>query len=86
VQAVTGTGPRYDDTSAGPRWTYGLTSRPLGSAQVPAGWIIGSDRPHPRYRFGTVDYAAPVPPEQAERFELELVRAPAEPGRGGSER
>ena len=86
MRAVTGSGPVHDGASTGPRWTYGLTARPLGDARVPAGWIIGSDRPHPRYRFGTVDYAAPVPSEQAERFELELVRAPAEPGRGGSER
>jgi hypothetical protein len=86
VRAVTGTGPRCDDTSAGARWTYGRTSRPLGHVRVPAGRTLGSDRPHPRYRFGTVDYSAPLSPEQADRFELELVRGPADPGRGGSER
>jgi hypothetical protein len=86
VLAVTGTGPLYDDTYTGPRWTYGLTSRPLGYARVPTGWIISSDRPHPRYRFATVDFPIPVPPEQAERFGLELVRGPADPGRGGRER
>ena len=83
---MTGSGPVHDGASTGPRWTYGLTARPLGYARVPAGWIIGSDRPHPRYRFGTVDDPAPLPSEQADRFELELVRGPADPGRGGSER
>ena len=86
MRAVTGSGPEHDGASTGPRWTYGLTARPLGYARVPAGWIIGSDRPHPRYRFDTADYLAPLPPELADRFEPELVRGPADPGRGGSER
>jgi len=86
VRAVTGSGPVHDGASTGPRWTYGLTARPLGYARVPAGWIIGQSTHHPRYRFDTADYLAPLPPELAARFGLELVRGPHDPGRGGRER
>jgi hypothetical protein len=63
----------YDDTYRGPRYTYGLRYRPLGYAQVPPGWIIRSDRPHPEYPHGTVDYPRPLSPEEARGYELTLV-------------
>lgn len=64
----------FDDDYAGPRWTYGLSNRPLGSAQVPAKWIIFSDRPHPKYGHGTVDYSRELTPHEVYAFELELVK------------
>jgi len=50
--------PKYlfDEKYNGPRWTYGLTYRPLCYANVPDGWIIFSDRRDPDFAFGTVDY------------------------------
>ena len=65
----------YDDTYTGTRYTYGLGYRPLGYAQVPPGWIIGSDRPHPDYpRFGTVDWPERLPEALTERYDLTLVQ------------
>ena len=52
--------PLYDDIYSGPRYTYGLTYRPVGYAQVPVGWVMWSERPHPDFRYGTVDYPAPL--------------------------
>ncbi|HAM57622.1 MAG TPA: hypothetical protein DCQ64_20295 [Candidatus Rokubacteria bacterium] len=63
----------YDDTYTGDRWTYGLTYRPLGYAQVPAGFIVWSDRPHPDFRFGTIDYPEPLPERVAQQASLTLV-------------
>ena len=76
--------PLWDDTYTGPRYTYGLTYRPLGYAQVPAGWIIKSDRPHPDFRFGTIDYPFRLPDDVAARAELTLI-APAADAATGSE-
>ena len=63
----------YDDTYRGPRYTYGLRYRPLGYAQVPPGWIIRSDRPHPEYRHGTVDCPRPLTAQELRGYEPELV-------------
>jgi hypothetical protein len=65
--------PLFDDTYTGPRWTYGLSLRPLGYARVPDGWIVSSDRPHPRYAHGTVDYPHPLDERQARQMDLELI-------------
>lgn len=46
----------YNDDYKGPRWTYGLSYRPVGMAMVPDGYIIWSDKEHTKYRFGTLDY------------------------------
>ena len=71
--------PLYDDTYAGPRWRYGLRYRPLGYAQVPNGWIIFSDRPHPAYHFGTVEYSRPLTTHEEEQFSLILLAQVASP-------
>lgn len=63
----------YDGSFEGPRWTYGLSLRPLGYAQVPDGWIIGSDREHPHYRYGTVQYPFPLDAAVARQMDLEPV-------------
>jgi hypothetical protein len=60
----------YDDTYAGPRYRYGLTYRPLASANVPQGWIVFSDRPHPDFRHGTVAYARALTPLEINAYQL----------------
>lgn len=64
--------PPFDDTYTGPRWRYGLVYRPLvaGTANVPRGWILHSDRPHPQLRHGTVDFPRELTPEEVARYEL----------------
>lgn len=66
----------FDDTYTGPRWTYGLTYRPLGYAQVPDGWIVFSNRDHPDFRFGTVDYPNELHPDTVRQTQLTLVDSP----------
>jgi len=67
----------YDDAHTGDRWTYGLTHRPLALYHVPAGWIIGSDRPHPDFPvFGTVRYPRRLTPDEVARYELRRVPRP----------
>lgn len=63
----------YDDTYTGPRFTYGLTYRPLVTGAVPQGWILFSDRPHERYRHGTVQYPRELTAEECAAYELTLV-------------
>jgi hypothetical protein len=63
----------FDDEYTGPRWRYGLTFRPLASASVPAGWIIGSDRPHPDFRHGTADWPRALSAAELTTFELTEV-------------
>jgi len=65
--------PIFDDEYQGPRFRYGLRYRPLSTWNVPAGWIVGSARPHPDFAHGTVDYPREVPPDLVEGYELELV-------------
>lgn len=63
----------FDDTYTGKRYTYGLTYRPLGFANVPDGWIIFSNKPHPNYTFGTVDYPLSLEKVVQEQYQLEEV-------------
>lgn len=63
----------YDDTYTGPRWTYGLTYRPVRTGAVPAGWILFSNRPHADYPLGTVDYPRPLTAEEVKGYELREV-------------
>lgn len=60
----------YDDTYTGPRWTYGLSHRPLAAFAVPGGWIIQSDRADPAYRYGTVDYPRALSDTEVASYEL----------------
>jgi hypothetical protein len=61
---------RYDDTYTGPRWVYGLSYRPLSSSNVPRDWILFSDRPHPNFRHGTVQYARQLTSGEIAAFQL----------------
>jgi len=65
----------YDDTYSGPRWRYGLTYRPLvtGTANVPKGWIIWSDRPHADFRHGTVDFPRELTAHEFQTYELTFL-------------
>ena len=65
--------PVYDDEYGGTRWRYGLDHRPLSSGAVPAGWIIGSDRGHPEWAHGTVDYPRELTDAEEQGYELALV-------------
>jgi hypothetical protein len=62
--------PLWTDEYDGPRWTYGLTYRPLGLATVPKGFLIGSGREHPDFRFGTIDYPFRLDDFTANQMEL----------------
>lgn len=70
---TTPTRTRFDDDYRGARWRYGLRYRPLASWNVPDGWIIGSDRPHPEYPHGTVDYPSRLGLGEVTAYELTLV-------------
>jgi len=63
----------FNDTYTGRRWSYGLKYRPLAKAQVPDGWIIQSNREHPKFKFGVVDYPFELTEEQVQNFQLALV-------------
>lgn len=69
----------FDDTYEGPRFTYGCWYRPVGYAQVPAGWIVNSVRPHAGYPHGTVDYPRELTEAEVASYQLEpLPTAPRE--------
>ena len=63
----------FDDTYTGPRWTYAPLHRPAVSAHLPPGWIIWSDRPHPKYTFGTIDFPAPLDQHMIDAYQLAHV-------------
>jgi hypothetical protein len=62
----------FDDKYNGPRWTYGLKYRSVSYGNVPAGWIVFSNREHPDFYFGTIDYPFDLE-ELADSMELTLV-------------
>ena len=66
----------FDDSYKGPRFTYGLQYRPLtGIGNVPDGFIIFSDRPHPDFKnFGTVDYPRELTQAEINGFQLVRVK------------
>jgi len=63
----------WDDEFQGKRWRYGLTYRPVGYGNVPKGYIIHSNRAHPDFQHGTIDYPFPLPERQAELAGLTAV-------------
>ena len=65
--------PIFDDTYDGPRWRYGLNHRPLDSLSMPRGFILFSDREHPHYRFGTVDYPRELSPDEQVDYQIVFV-------------
>lgn len=64
--------PIYDDEYQGPRFRYGLTYRPAPWG-VPTGFIVGSGREHPDFRFGTIDYPFEIDPRVANQMDLTRV-------------
>jgi hypothetical protein len=66
---------QWSDEYTGPRWTYGLTYRGLGTATVPEGWLIDATRSVPGngYAFGTVDYPRELTDTELKAFELTFV-------------
>ena len=63
----------FDNTYTGRRWTYGLKYRPLAKAEVQDGWIIQSDKKHPDFSFGIVDYPFELTEEQLQNFQMVSV-------------
>lgn len=60
----------FDDDYDGERFTYGLQNRPLSFASVPKGWIIDSNREHPDFLHGTVDYPGELTEDEVRSFQL----------------
>lgn len=62
-----------DEEYEGPRWTYGLKFRPMMMGAQPKGHVIGSERDHPDWRYGTVQYPRALTDEEMYNFELKGV-------------
>lgn len=73
----------YDDTYNGPRYRYGLTLRPLAMVHIPKDFILWSDRRHPEYPYGTVDYPVQLSADDVSAYSLAPLgeSAPHEPRR-----
>ncbi len=69
----------FDEDYTGQRWTYGLTYRPAGYAQVPDGYIIHSDKPNKAFRYGTLDYGRKLTDREVKGFELTLIKKDGTP-------
>jgi hypothetical protein len=67
--------PIHNEEHKGARWRYGCVYRPPQYGAVPRGRIIGADKPDPRYRHGTIEYAAPLDARDAEAHELQRADA-----------
>lgn len=49
---------------------YGLNSRPLMIGGIPPGYIASSVKPHPKFRYGTIDYLKPLSEKEIADYEL----------------
>ncbi len=65
--------PIFDDEYSGPRYRYGLQYRPAAGAGIPKGYIVFSDRKHPAFQFGTIDYPTPLTDAHAKQVDLVFV-------------
>lgn len=63
----------FDDKYTGTRYRYGLTYRPPAYANIPAGWIVFSNRTDPKFKFGTIDYPRQLTEHEIESYELTPV-------------
>ena len=63
----------YDKTYDGPRYTYGLEFRPMMIGAQPKGAIADSERSHPDYRYGTVQYPRELYDYELLDFEMERL-------------
>ena len=64
---------KYDDEYTGTRYRYGLHHRPLSTGAVPKGFIVHSNRAHPVFRHGTIDYPKKLYIEQLTDYELTYI-------------
>ena len=62
-----------DEEYEGPRWTYGLKFRPMMMGAQPKGFIIGSEREHADWRYGTVQYPRELTAAEMYSFEMESL-------------
>ena len=64
-------GPLFSDEYDGPRFTYGLQSRPMSIGAQPKGHIIGSEGKDPRFKmFGTIQYPRKLTADEVASYEL----------------
>ena len=63
----------FDEDYTEKRYTYGLTYRPIGVSCQPDGFIIGSNREHKEFYFGTIDYPFKLTEKQIVSYELTKV-------------
>ena len=64
----------HNDEYQGPRHRYGFRYRPVGMFHQPAGYIIGSQRPHPQYRpHGTLDWPVRLTDDEMRDYQLQYV-------------
>ena len=64
----------FDDEYTGPRWTYGVTLRPAIRFAIPEHYICDSQREHPNFKYGTVDYPEPLSRWQLDHYDMIFVR------------
>ena len=71
----------HDWTYKGARWRYRCTLRPASIGAVPAGRIVGADKPgEGRFNHGTVEYARPLTTSECGHFDLVLVAETSDDG------
>ena len=63
----------FNEEYDGPRHTYGMKHRPPGYGNIPKGFIIGSDKPHHKFTYGTIDYSVPLTQHEKDSYELTSV-------------
>lgn len=78
-----GTTTLYDDTYVGPRFTYGMSLRPLQYGAQPNDFIVFSLRDHPKYRHGTIQYPRELTDEECRAYELTLIGLVTAPRKAG---
>lgn len=68
----------YDSTYTGTRIRYALLASRFAPKQVPADYIVDSQRPHEDYVFGTIDFPRELTAEEVCRYQLLKLTRPAE--------
>ena len=66
----------FDDEYTGPRWTYGVTIRPVARFNIPEGWIVDSQKENKKYRFGTVDYPFELSQDDLTHYDMIKEQTP----------
>jgi hypothetical protein len=60
----------FDNEYTGPRYTYALRNRPPSIGCCPTGRIVGADKPHPDWMYGTITYARELTDKEIYDYEL----------------